>query len=241
MNERGYYGPRREIRLAGVREWASTKLFERPVIADAIQTLARRAQQRAWNWLTEHGTPNAWLYTTTADISKDQIEAIDPDSARQRLHALMATGNVGFWAIMELGASAPKIVDVGVADAAASYLAGSPLVADQLAREHANTAVRGVPPNIGTAPSAETPWWKIAIGVGVVFGIGYALVSPTIKRVNKTVAGLAAEARSAGIRKGMSQAQQDRAWDAHYRKHGFPADLPMKHIPPEYRKPYHRP
>ncbi len=111
-----------------------SSILQRSGIADAIMALGRRAQLWAWHWLSELGTPNAWLYTTSADISKEQIKPVEPENARQYLH-LMGSGKVGFWAIIELGASSPKVVDMGVEDASAAYLVGSPLVADQLVRE----------------------------------------------------------------------------------------------------------
>lgn len=134
MNARGHYGDtRRAVHLAGV--------LERPVISDAITTLARRAQQRAWQWFVERGTSSAWLYWTSADVSNEAIVALEPSEARQYLRRLADAAQVGFWAIVELGASAPKVVDVGIADASVAYLAGSPLVAAQRARERSSLNV----------------------------------------------------------------------------------------------------
>jgi hypothetical protein len=127
MNERGHYGNRRNVRLAGTFDG----LFERPVLTDAVMALSRRAQQLAWQSLVAnegHGTPNAWLYTTSADVSKDRIEAIGQAFVREELRDRMQRGKVGFWAILAPGASAPTIVDVGVADAAVPRLANSPLI-----------------------------------------------------------------------------------------------------------------
>lgn len=179
MNERGYYGgTRRDVRLAGVFERVRSGPDRR--LTDAVIALGQRAQQQAWRWLEERGTPNGWLYTTSADISKEHIEAIEPGDARRRLHHLMESGNVGFWAIFELGASAPKLVDLGVTDASGAYLVGSPLVADQRA-----TAVRGYvdvgaqQPTPAVGPERKPlPWWggvlTSGLAIGFVGALGYA-------------------------------------------------------------------
>lgn len=70
---------------------------------------------------------------------------------------------------------------------------------------------------------ASTPWWKIAIGAGVALGAGYFLfVRPSIKAGDRRLAEARQLASDVGLRLGMTQAEQDAAWDAYYKKRGSP-------------------
>lgn len=69
--------------------------------------------------------------------------------------------------------------------------------------------------------SPSTPWWKIALGATVI-GAGYFLVArPMAKEIKQTIGDARTRARRVGIRPGMTQAEQDRAWDAHYARRGL--------------------
>lgn len=73
----------------------------------------------------------------------------------------------------------------------------------------------------GTDRSSSTPWWQLAIGVTVVLGAGYLITRPLIKETNSAIGELRNRVREVGIKPGMSQAAQDRSWDAYYAKHGL--------------------
>ena len=73
---------------------------------------------------------------------------------------------------------------------------------------------------------SKTPWWKIAIGATAVLGVGYlVLVRPSIKAGDRRLAEARKLASDVGLRSGMTQEEQDRAWDAHYKKKGYPSYL----------------
>lgn len=80
--------------------------------------------------------------------------------------------------------------------------------------------------NEGPQGSAGTPWWKIALGAGAVLGVGYlAFVRPSIKTGERRLAEARKLASDVGLKFGMTQEEQDRAWDAYYTKRGYPAYL----------------
>ncbi len=82
-------------------------------------------------------------------------------------------------------------------------------------------------PNIlAAAPDGSLPWGKIAIGAGVVLGIGYlALVRPSIKAGERRLAEAKQLASDVGLTLGMTEEERDRAFDAYYKKKGYPAYL----------------
>jgi hypothetical protein len=70
-------------------------------------------------------------------------------------------------------------------------------------------------------PTTATPWWKIAIGAAVIGGAAYLLTRPIVKEMQDLEREGRARAREVGITPGMSQAEQNRAWDAYYTKKGL--------------------
>ncbi len=70
--------------------------------------------------------------------------------------------------------------------------------------------------------SGKTPWLQIAIGVTAAVGAGYFLTrsmadgQKEMERVRRQLQLL----KKAGVRPGMTKAEQDRRWDAYYAKHG---------------------
>ena len=74
------------------------------------------------------------------------------------------------------------------------------------------------------AESSGTPWWKIALGVGAALGVGYlVLVRPSIKAGERRLAEARRLASDVGLTYGMSEAEVDRAFDAYYKKQGYPS------------------
>ena len=74
--------------------------------------------------------------------------------------------------------------------------------------------------------SSKTPWWKIAIGAGAVIGVGYlALVRPSIKTGARRLAEASKLASDVGLKSGMTEEERDRAFDAYYKKKGYPSYL----------------
>jgi hypothetical protein len=88
-----------------------------------------------------------------------------------------------------------------------------------------NVTIRG---SVGAEPeqSSKTPWWKIAIGVSAVLGVGYlVLVRPSIKTGERRLAEARKLASDVGLRSGMTEEEKDRAFDAYYKKKGYPSYL----------------
>jgi hypothetical protein len=75
-------------------------------------------------------------------------------------------------------------------------------------------------------PSSSMPLWKkLAIGAGVL-GVGYlVLVRPSIKTGERRLAEARKLASDVGLKYGMSEEEKDRAFDAYYKKKGYPAYL----------------
>jgi len=75
--------------------------------------------------------------------------------------------------------------------------------------------------HVGAEQAAPTPWWKIALGAALIYGVAYLALRPTLKEYEQTLRRAEEHAREVGIKPGMTQAEQDRAWDAYYAKHGL--------------------
>ena len=74
--------------------------------------------------------------------------------------------------------------------------------------------------------TAKTPRWKIAAGVAAALGVGYlVLVRPTIKAGDRRLAEARKLASDVGLRSGMTEGEKDRAFDAYYKKKGYPSYL----------------
>ena len=73
----------------------------------------------------------------------------------------------------------------------------------------------------GQPSTQKTPWWKIAIGASLVLAVGYAMTRPAAKRTGQLHRDLQARARMVGLKAGMTQAEQDAAWDAYYARAGL--------------------
>ena len=74
--------------------------------------------------------------------------------------------------------------------------------------------------------SSKTPWWKIAIGATAALGVGYlVLVRPSIKAGDRRLAETRKLASDVGLRSGMTEDERDRAFDAYYKKKGYPSYL----------------
>ena len=83
-------------------------------------------------------------------------------------------------------------------------------------------------PMVGTDQdqASKTPWWKIAIGATAALGVGYlVLVRPSIRADDRRLAEARKLASDVGLKYGMTQEEQDRAFDAYYRKLGYPSYL----------------
>jgi hypothetical protein len=81
-------------------------------------------------------------------------------------------------------------------------------------------------PILAAAPNESSlPWGKIAIGVAVL-GVGYlALIRPSIKAGERRLAEAKQLASDVGLTLGMTEEERDRAFDAYYKKKGYPAYL----------------
>ena len=98
--------------------------------------------------------------------------------------------------------------------------------------EYGNNGVSKQPHAQGYCMGAEqgrpskTPWWKIAIGAGAVLGVGYlVLVRPSIKTGARRLAEARKLASDVGLQSGMTEEERDRAFDAYYKKKGYPSYL----------------
>ena len=79
---------------------------------------------------------------------------------------------------------------------------------------------------VGAEHSASTPWWKIALGAGAVLSVGYlALVRPSIKTGERRLAEARKLASDVGLRSGMTEEERDLAFDAYYKRKGYPSYL----------------
>lgn len=75
-------------------------------------------------------------------------------------------------------------------------------------------------------PAQGMPWWKIALGAGAALGVGYLMfVRPSIKAGDRRLAEVRKLASDVGLRSGMTEAETDRAFDAYYKKKGYPSYL----------------
>lgn len=75
-------------------------------------------------------------------------------------------------------------------------------------------------------PAAKTPWWKIALGAGAVLGVGYlTMVRPRQKASDRRLAEARQLAADVGLRPGMTEEEKDQAFDAYYKKRGYPSYL----------------
>ncbi len=96
-----------------------------------------------------------------------------------------------------------------------------------LATKAPSVVIRGTV-GVGAEPdrSSGTPWWKITVGAGAVLAIGYlVLVRPSRKAGERRLAEASQLAKDVGLKLGMTQEEQDRAWDAYYKKRGYPSYL----------------
>ena len=99
--------------------------------------------------------------------------------------------------------------------------ANAPILIDRLAALR-----RSRETHVGQGDSSKTPWWKIAIGATAVLGVGYLVfVRPSIKAGERRLKETRKLASDVGLRSGMTEAEQDRAFDAHYKKKGYPSYL----------------
>jgi len=95
-----------------------------------------------------------------------------------------------------------------------------------LARVHAQASREREIVGTDQKASSSTPWWKIAIGVGAVVGVGYlALVRPSIRAGERRLAEARKLASDVGLKYGMTDEEVDRAFDAYYKKRGYPSYL----------------
>jgi hypothetical protein len=80
--------------------------------------------------------------------------------------------------------------------------------------------------DVGADPApSKRSWWKIALVAGAV-GVGYlAIVRPSIKTGERRLAETRKLAQDVGLRSGMSEEEKDRAFDAYYKKKGYPSYL----------------
>jgi hypothetical protein len=95
---------------------------------------------------------------------------------------------------------------------------------------------------IGAAPTTDPSpqgfsWGALGffglVGAGLIY-----LVRPHYREVKELERSVRATAREVGLKKGMTVGEQSRAWDAYYKKHGYPEDLPSRFrndIPERYR------
>ena len=85
-----------------------------------------------------------------------------------------------------------------------------------------NVTIRGE----ADAEQGKTPRWKIAAGVAAALGVGYfVLVRPSIKAGDRRLAEARKLASDVGLRSGMTEDEKDRAFDAYYKKKGYPSYL----------------
>jgi hypothetical protein len=75
-----------------------------------------------------------------------------------------------------------------------------------------------------SAPKKSTPWWEIAIGASVFLGAGYLVSRQGNKMMADMQRNIGTRMREVGLKKGMTQAEQDAAWDAYYAKRGLKLD-----------------
>jgi len=69
------------------------------------------------------------------------------------------------------------------------------------------------------------PWVKIAIGAAAL-GVGYlALVRPSLKAGERRLSEARQLAADVGLKYGMTEEEKDRAFDAYYKKKGYPSYL----------------
>ena len=74
--------------------------------------------------------------------------------------------------------------------------------------------------------SSKTPWWKIALGASAVLGVGYLVFArPSIKTGERRLAEARKLASDVGLKYGMTEEEKDRAFDAYYKKKGYPSYL----------------
>lgn len=75
-------------------------------------------------------------------------------------------------------------------------------------------------------PSDKKPWWKKAAGIGAVLGVGYlVLVRPRQKAGDRRLAEAHQLAADVGLHYGMTEEEKDRAFDAYYKRKGYPSYL----------------
>lgn len=75
-------------------------------------------------------------------------------------------------------------------------------------------------------PANKTAWWKKAAGIGAVLGVGYlALVRPRQKAGERRLAEARQLAADVGLHYGMTEEEKDRAFDAYYKRKGYPSYL----------------
>lgn len=74
--------------------------------------------------------------------------------------------------------------------------------------------------------ASGTPWWKIALGVGAAVGVGYlVIVLPAQKAGERRLREARQLATDVGLKLGMTEAEKDAAFDAYYKRKGYPAYL----------------
>ena len=78
---------------------------------------------------------------------------------------------------------------------------------------------------VGAEPESTFPWWKLGLAAGAA-GLGYlALIRPSIKTGERRLAEARKLAADVGLRSGMTEDEKDRAFDAYYKRKGYPSYL----------------
>ena len=79
-------------------------------------------------------------------------------------------------------------------------------------------------PNAGGAETKGSPWIGPIIVAAVIGGSWLFFGRHAHREMKEFASAAKTRAREAGLKPGMSQAEQDRAWDAHYTKKGLKLD-----------------
>ena len=126
---------------------------------------------------------------------------------------LLLTGNIDRAAALVLMSWAARYNDLKM-DAGGSW---------GLETRAPSVVIRG---DVGAEESeSKFPWWKLGLIAGAV-GVGYlALIRPSIKTGERHLAEARKLAADVGLRYGMTEEEKDRAFDAYYKRKGYPSYL----------------